>query len=165
MLALRSVRAKDPDAAIKILTDSLTNTEEDVFTWEMIAHWHCTAGRDAMAIAAAKQALSYSPSYFGALELLAGLHASRSEHELAAHYARLGLENFPERLPNLPQSLVRGVQGLFRLLSLVSRRFQRVADEDIPDPNRSNEEWYTWAKQYLEWYDDSHGQRENPRVH
>ena len=163
-LALRSARARDPDAAIKILTEALTNTKEDTFYLEMIAHCQWVAGRDEMAIAAAKQVLTHSPNYFGALEVLARLHAERSEYEMAAHYARLGLENFPERL-YVPQTLVRLFGWLLRLPSLFSRRFQTMANEGFPDPNKGRDEWYAWAKQYLKLYEATHGGPQNPRIH
>lgn len=165
MRIVRFVGAKDFDGAIKMLTEGLANTKEDALSLEMIAHCHQWAGRGEMAIASAKKLLELSPKYFGAFELLSQIYAERGEHETAAHYARLGLENYPEPQPQISRTIVQFVQLLFRALGLFSSRFRKAAEVDTPDPNKLHENWYAWAKQYLKWYDDTHTDPMNPRVH
>jgi hypothetical protein len=117
-----------------------------------------------MAITSAKRALDLDPNSFGAIKILSEMYARRTEHELAAQYVRRGLERFPTPLPTMPKAFF----GALRLASLIFPRLRTIeerAREDISDPNRNNDEWYVWAKQYLAWYDQSEGSRATPTIH
>src|SRR5712692_1199648 len=160
----RRVGRKDYDGAIHGLERALSGSKNDTPYLELIAQCHHWAGRDEMAIASAKKALDIDPMSFGAVKFLSEIHARRTEHELAAQYVRRGLENFPEPLPTMPRVFF----GILRLASFAFPRVKAVekkAKENISDPNRNNNEWYAWAKQYLAWYDQGHGGRATPTIH
>ena len=159
------IGAKNFDAAIRISASRLTNTAENAFEHDMIALCHHWAGRDDMAIASAKQALECDAKSFNSLQLLANIYAGRSDHEEAAHYARLGLENFPAPLPVPPQWLVRTLRSIFWLVGVFVPRFGQGAKMNFTPDRKPYEEWYAWAKQYLEWYEAVHGDPVNPKIH
>lgn len=161
----RCIGSKDFDGAIRIMTSGLTNSKDDVWSFEMIAQCHQWAGRADMAITFAKRALEFDPKFFGSFELLSRIYAEKAEHETAAQYARLGLENYPAPIPPMPRIVVRLFQSVFWALGIFIPRLRALANLDAPDPNKPNNEWYNWAKQYLEWYQETHGDPMNPTVH
>lgn len=160
----RCIGGKNYDKAIRIISRGLTNSEKDAPSLEMIALCHHWAGRDETAIASANQVLAYNARSFDAIELLGSIYANRSEHETAAKYVRLGLENFPEPSPPVPRFLF----SILRLVGFIIPRFRKIAREaeaGIGDPNKSKKEWYLWAKDYLAWYDKTCNNKQSPTVH
>ncbi len=152
------------DEAIGALSRQLTHTDSDLSDLEMIALCHQWAGRDEQAICYARRALAIDAKSFGALSLLGEIYAVRSEHEAAALYTRLALQNFPEPLPPVPK-------GFMRVLGLIGRVIPRVrvAARDLEgltsDPGAVHREWYEWAARYLRWYDKAHGKAVCQTVH
>lgn len=129
----------------------------------LIALCHRWSHRNDMAIAAARQALAYEPTDFGPIRLLSEIHAERKEHDTAVQFVRLGLENYPEPLQAPPRFLfwvLRSAAVFFPRL----RRVEEAATRDLGDPGKDNEEWYSWAKQYLAWYDSTFGKRQTLTV-
>jgi tetratricopeptide (TPR) repeat protein len=161
---MRCIDQQNFDEAVRIMASGLTNTAKDVFNHEMIALCHHWAGRDDMAITSAESALKYDPKSFQSLQLLAYVHAVRGEHELAAHYTRLGLETY-EPLPSIPHWVWRVVQSVFWLVGLLVPHFKRVAEKEAPDLNEPYKEWFRGAKKYLEWYEAVYRDPMNPKVH
>jgi tetratricopeptide (TPR) repeat protein len=152
------------DGAIRFLEESLSNSSTDTPSLEMIAMCHRWSHRNDMAIASAQRALAYGPKHFGALRLLSEIYAEWKEHDIAAKFIRLGLESYPEPLPTTPKIFF----WVFRLGATTFPRLRRIeeaAKRDIDDPNSGNDEWYSWAKQYLVWYDAAYGNHQTPTVH
>ncbi len=160
----RCIGRKDFDAAIRILEGSLSHDPTDIPSLEMIALCHRWSHRNDMAIAAANQALAYDSKNFDAIRLLAEIYAERNEHETAVRFVRLGLESYPESLPPLPKIFFR-VLHLFAAVLPRLRRIEEAARRDLGDRNKDNREWYSWAKQYLAWYDTASGSLQTPTVH
>lgn len=164
MQAAQCVGRKDFDGAIRVLEQSLSNDSKDIPYLEMIALCHRWSHRNDMAVATAEQVLAYDPKDFGAIRLLSEIHAERNEHDTAAQFVRLGLENYPEALPATPRFFF----WVLRFVAIVFprvRRIEEAAKRDISDPNKANGEWYSWAKQYLAWYDSASGNQQTPMVH
>ncbi|MDO8387384.1 MAG: hypothetical protein Q7T13_13425 [Polaromonas sp.] len=160
----RRIGRKDYDGAISILESSLSNTAKDVHALEMIAHCHRWSNRIDMAIDTARRVLVHDPKKFGALRLLSEVYAERNEHDIAAPFVRLGLESYPEPTPPAP----RVVFWALRLAASVVPRIKRVeedAREHLADPNKEVRDWFSWAKQYLAWYDSISGDKQTPIVH
>jgi tetratricopeptide (TPR) repeat protein len=161
----RSIGDHNFDEAIRIMASRLTNTAEDAHDHSMIALCHHWAGRDDAAAASAKKALEHDPKSFESLRLLAYIYAAREEHEAAAHYTRLGLENY-EGPPSLsPQWVWRMVQSAFWLIGIFVPRLRQGAKVEMPDLSKPYEEWFTGARQYLEWYEAVYGNPMNPKIH
>ncbi|MCI0612265.1 hypothetical protein L0244_04675 [bacterium] len=153
--AAHYVGRKDYDQAIQIIAKSLVGSKQDVWSLEMIALCHHWAKRDDLAIETVKRALAYDQTSFGAIELISKIFASRSDHDNAAHYMRVGLDNFQEPLPRIP----RFYFSLLRFLGVLFPRFKRLskqAEKDLVNPDQSREEWNAWAKEYLTWYDETY---------
>lgn len=164
MEVARCVGRKDFDGAIRVLEASLSHDSTDIPSLEMIALCHRWSYRDDMAIATAQQALAYDPKSFGAIRLLSEMYAERDDHDTAARFVRLGLESFPEPAPPVPNMFF----WILRLISIVVprlRRLEEAAKRDLGDRNKDNREWYSWAKQYLAWYDAASGNQQMPTVH
>jgi|SRR5712691_427264 len=162
--AARCVGRKDYDEAIRVLEAALSGSPRDVPFLELIAHCHYWANREDLALTSAQKALELDPKSFGAIKFMSGIYAKRTEHEVAAQYVRRGLENYPKPLPTPPKAFflfLRLASFLFPRLRAIEKR----AREDIADPNKSNSDWYTWARQYLAWYDGTHSDRTSPTVH
>ena len=162
-LALRFGR-KDFDGAIRVLEAALNGGATDVQYLEMIAQCHDWAKREEMAIASAKRALEVDAHSFEAMKLLSEIHARRIEHDIAASYVRRALEQYPQPLAQTPKVFF----GILRAISLVFPRLRSLtarAKEDIGNPNKAKEQWYAWAKEYLAWYDETHGTSIRPTVH
>lgn len=164
MHAARCIGRKDFDGAIRVLEQSLSNDSQDTPHLEMIALCHRWAHRNDMAIATAQQALAYDPKHFGSIRLLSEIHAERREHDTAAQFVRLGLENYPGPLPATPRFFF-WVLGLGAVVFPRVKRIEEAARRDIGDPNKDNREWYSWAKQYLAWCDSNSGNQQAPSVH
>jgi hypothetical protein len=112
----------------------------------------------------AQRALEHDPTSFGAFQLLSEIYVERKEHETAAQFTRLGLDNFPEPTPSTPKFFF----WVLRIGALLIPRLKRVEEsvrEDLADPNKEMREWYSWAKQYLAWYDASFQSKQTPTVH
>lgn len=151
------------DEAIREMRAALKGNASDLASLEMIAQCHDWLGRADDAMSACQQALKYDPHSFCMHALLSRLHAARDEHDDAAMHARRGLECYPEPLPPLP----RFFETAHTFLSRIFPRYR-----GSPSPNealRSAEteraEWYSWAKQYLDWYDAIYGETTQPRQH
>jgi tetratricopeptide (TPR) repeat protein len=158
----RLVGRRDFDGAIRIVSRGLTNSNKDVSSLTMIAQCHLWADREDQALASAEQALRYDSKNFKAIELVARIFINRSQHETAVEYVRAGLENFPSPSPPMPRFYL----WLTRALGRVSRRL-KWAEGSLRDLDKSDREWYDWAKKYLAWYDETHpdGRSEIPTVH
>jgi len=155
----RCIGRRDYDEAIRLISKGLVDSKEDVPSLDMIALCHHWAQRDDAAIDTANRVLSFDPKSFEAAELLSRIYFSRSEYGLAAKYARLGVDNFPEPLPLTPRFFFR----LLGFLGLFSPRLKELAKETeqgIGDPNKSKNEWLAWAKQYLAWYDKANNPKD-----
>jgi tetratricopeptide (TPR) repeat protein len=160
----RCVGRKDFDGAIRVLESSLSNSSNDVHSLVMIAMCHRWSNRSDEAIVMAQRALAYDPKSFEAFQLLSEIYAERKEHETAAQFTRLGLDNFPEPTPSVPKFFF----WVLRIGALVIPRLKRVeksAREDLADPNKGVREWHSWAKQYLAWYDSEYRSKHTPTVH
>ena len=164
MQAARCIGGKDFDGAIRVLERSLSNDSTDIRYLEMIALCHRWSHRNDLAISTAEQVLAYDPKDFAAIRLLSEIHAERNEHDTAAQFVRLGLENYPEPLPATPK-IFFWVLHLVAFVFLRVRRIEETAKRDISDPNKASGAWYSWAKQYLAWYDSASGNRQTPTVH
>lgn len=160
----KCIGQKDFDGAIRILEKSLSDSSRDLPALEMIALCHRWSHRDSMAIASAQKALAYEPKHFGAIRLLSELYAEQENHEAAAQFARLGIENYPSPLP----AASKAIMWLLRIGATVFPRLKRIneaAQRDLADPNRDRTEWYAWARAYLTWYDSTFGIKQDPTVH
>ena len=159
----RRVGRQEYDGAIHILERELSGGPSDSPYLELIAQCHLWAKREDLAIEFAKKVLEFEPSSIESIKVLTRIYAKRTEHELTARYVRHGLEHFPKPLPTTPKALF----GLLHLASLVFPRLNAIeerASRDISDPNRNNNEWHTWAKEYLAWYDQRQGARITPTI-
>jgi tetratricopeptide (TPR) repeat protein len=151
--ASRFIGKQKYDQAIDLISKGLTGSKEDVPMLCMIAMCHHWAGRDEEAIETANRVLAFEPDCFDAAELLSRIHFSRSEFEQATKYARLGIEHFPEPLPEPPSlSIFIKFAGLF-----FPRLKQRAetARRYVSETNASRSEWKAWAEKYLEWQGQS----------
>lgn len=160
----RRVGRKDYDGAIRVLERSLSNTADDSPSLVMIALCHRWSKRNDDAVNVAQRVLSYDKDNFEAIRLLSAVHADKGEHDLASKFVRMGIEKYPEPTPSTP----RYVFWLLRIGASVFPRLRRVEEstrEHLADPDRDKREWYSWAKQYLAWYDSVSGKRRSPTVH
>jgi len=160
----RRIGQKDYDGAIRILEGTLEKNKKDIPSLSMIALCHHWSGRSDMAIACTKQVLTFDTKNFDAIRLLSEIYAERAEHQMAAEHIRLGLENYPTPLPATPKIFF----WLLRFVSYVYPKFkalEKEAREEIGNPNKSNEDWFDWAKQYLAWYDQTQGEKKSPTLH
>jgi len=151
----RCVGRKDYDGAIYVLEETLSNNPEDISSLQMLAQCHHWANRDDIAITVAQRVLTYDSHCFDAMRLLSEIHVARNEHDVAASYVRLGLENIPEPTPPAPKFIFL----LLRLGSFIFPRLKRIeksAKLENGNPNTGTEEWLEWARQYLVWYDSRH---------
>jgi tetratricopeptide (TPR) repeat protein len=155
----RYVGRKDYDQAIQIMSRSLVGSKQDVWVLEMIANCHHWAKNDDLAVETAKKALAYDQNSFGPIKLLSIIFAGRSDYDNATYYMRLGLNNLPEPLPEIPPYYF----SVLRFFGIFLPRFKRLsyqAEKDLGNLNQAEEEWNVWAKNYLAWYDATHiGQR------
>lgn len=164
MQVAQCIGREDYDGAIRLLEESLSNSSKDLYALEMIALCHRWSHRDDLAIASARKALAYDPKHFGAIRLLSEIYAERKDHETAVQFTRLGLENYPSPLPATPKAFL----WLLRVGAAIFPRLKRIyesAQGDLADPNKDCAEWYSWAKEYLTWYDSAFGGKQNPMVH
>ena len=76
------------------------------------------SGKDEEAINHAKRALEFDSNAFDSNALLGEIYANRDEHEFAARHVRLGLENYPEPVPDVPEFMFK----ILRCLSFLHRR-------------------------------------------
>ncbi len=160
----RRVGRKDFDGAIRVLEEALDGGAMDVHHLELIAHCHYWANREEMAIGSAKRALDTNPKSFGAMKLLSEIYARRTDHDTAAQYVRRALEQYPHPLPATPKAFF----SILRAASLLFPRLRNIAvraKEDIGNPNKNNEQWFAWAKEYLVWYDQARGESTSPTIH
>lgn len=160
----RCVGGKDYKGAIRVLEGSLSNNSKDAPSLVMIAMCHRWSNNIDEAIAMAQRALAYDPMSFEAIRLLSEIYADRKEHEAAAQFARLGLDNYPEPTPSIPKFFF----WVLRIGALILPRLKRVEKnvrEDLADPDKDTREWYSWAKQYLAWYDSTYQSKHTPTVH
>lgn len=160
----RCIGRKDFRGAIRILESSLSNNSSDVPSLQMIALCHRWSQRNDLAIATAQQVLAYDSENFGAIWLLSEVYADQNEHDAAAKFARLGMENYPKHSPGTP----KWVFWFLRLGAAIFPSFKRIeesAKRDLTDPDKDTREWYSWAKEYLTWYDASFGNKQTPTVH
>ena len=160
----RCIGGEKYDEAIHIIRQGLTNSARDVQSLEMIARCHHWASREEEAISTANQVLVYDPKNFASIELLGNIYVSRDEHEIAAPYIRLGLECFPEPTLAVPRFFLT----ILRMVGFFIPRIRKVASkaENLSsDPNKSNREWFLWAKEYLTWYDQNANNKQSPTVH
>lgn len=164
MQVSRCLGRKDFSGAIRVLEGSLSNNSTDIPSLEMIALCYRWSQRNDMAIATAQQVLAYDSKSFGAIRLLSEVYAEQNDHDAAAKLARLGMENYPEPLPATPKMAF----WLLRLCAAIFPSFKRIeesAKRELADPNKDTKEWYSWAKQYLAWYDTTFGSKQTPTVH
>jgi tetratricopeptide (TPR) repeat protein len=160
----RRIGRKDFDGAISALERALDGGLTDAQYLEMIAQCHYWAKREEMAIASARRALHVDPKAFGAMKFLSEVYARRGDHDTAAEFARQALEHYPEPLPETPKTflrVLRAVSFMFPRLKPFAARTQ----EDIGNPNKSTEQWYAWAKEFLAWYDQTRGAQTAPTIH
>lgn len=160
----RRLGRKDFDGAIRVLEQALDGGSMDAHYVEMIAHCHYWAKREEMAIASATRALHMDPKSFGAMKFLSEIHARRADHDTAAQFVRRALEHYPEPLPQTPKAFLQ----VLRAISFIFPRlkpFAARAQEDIGNPNKSTEQWYAWAKEFLAWYDQTQGAQTTPTIH
>lgn len=160
----RCIGRKDYDGAIRVLESSLSNTSTDVPSLTMIALCHRWSHRNDEAIVTAQRVLAHDSTSFEALRLLSEIYAERKEHESAARFARLGLENFPEPTPPAPK-FVLWLLHVGAIFSSRIRRVEEAARRDLAEPDKEKREWYVWAKQYLAWHDSEFGDNQTPTVH
>ena len=149
-------------ARLQMISRALKNSKDDAASFVMIARCHSWADRPDIAEESAKQALSHDPRNFAAIQLLTGILVNRSDHEQAVKYVRLALENFPAPSPPVPGFYI----WLARALSRVVPRLNG-AENTLRDLDRTNRDWYEWAKSYLAWYDQTHPSDEAqvPTIH
>jgi tetratricopeptide (TPR) repeat protein len=150
------------DKAIAHLRSELRGNASDISSLEMIAHCHHWAGRADEAIKAGREALQCDPKSFDMHALLSQLLVDKGEHEDAAIYARLGLENFLEPLPEIPGFFLkvhRALEYFFPILQGAS------PDQAIKRSESNRADWYDWAKSYLDWYDATYGDTLGPIKH
>jgi tetratricopeptide (TPR) repeat protein len=157
----RLIGRKDFDGAIDYLRTGLKGNASDVASLEMMAQCHQWARHTDEAIAASREALSYDPASFESHRMLALLLAERGEYEAAVLHARKGLECFPEP-PTIPRFIITAIQGLSWIFP-----FFRGAEPDaaLQIVGAEHAKWFDWAKQYLSWYDATHGQKLKPSEH
>lgn len=155
----RMIGRQEFDKAIDYLRLGLKGNKSDLSSLEMIAHCYHWAGRADEAINACRVALRCDPKSFDMHSMLSQLLAEKGEHQDAAIHARRGLECFPEPLPEIP----RFVTSVFRTLG---RMFPRLREPDANEALRRVEaeqaEWFSWAKDYLSWYDRIHNDKIGP---
>ena len=92
----RLIGRRSFDEAIEVLVQALTGTDADLADIEMIARCHRWAGRDREAAGCAERALAIDPGSFGALSLLAEIHAVRGDDDrfyLALEFQQLHSED------------------------------------------------------------------------
>jgi tetratricopeptide (TPR) repeat protein len=162
MRLARLIGRQDFDGAIRLMDGSLSNTAADIPDLEMMAYCHRWSHRNDMAIILAQKVLTYDPKYFGAFRLLSEIYTEQDDHERAAKFARLGIENFPDPFPSIPKLLF----WLLRIGAALFPRLKRInesAKRDLTDLNKDNKEWYLWAKEYLHSYDSVTG-KHSPTV-
>ncbi len=114
----------------------------------MIARCHHWASREEEAISTANQALVYDPRNFASIELFGNIYVSRDAHDIAAPYVRLGLECFPEPTPAVPRLFL----SILRMVGFLIPRMRKAASKVEKlngDLNKSNREWFLWAKEYF----------------
>lgn len=160
----RRVGRKDFDGAIRVLEQALDGGPMDAHYLEMIAHCHYWAKREEMAIASATRALQIDPGSFGAMKFLSEIYARRADHDTAAQFVRRALEHYPEPLPHAPKTflqVLRAVSFIFPRLNPFAARTQ----EDVGNPNKTTEQWYAWAKEFLAWYDRTRDATTSPTIH
>ena len=145
----------DYEGAIRILEGELTGTADDALYLEMIAHWHWIAGNHEKAIETAKKALSLDPTSFDMPRILSQIYAKREEHEQAAAYVKIGLNNYPAENLQAPPAWAFGVLKFVGKFSARWKRIEEAANEDLKDPDKDRREWNAWAKQYVAWYEAS----------
>ena len=164
MQVARCIGRKDFRGAIRILESSLSDNSTDIPSLEMIALCYRWSQRNDMAIATALQVLAYDAKNFGAIRLLSEVYAEQSEYDAAAKLARLGMENYPKPLPATPKMVFWFLRLAAKIFPSV-KRIEETAKRDLADPDKDKRAWYSWAKQYLAWYDASFGNKETPTVH
>lgn len=160
----RCIGGEKYDEAIHIISQGLNNSAKDVPSLEMIALCHHWASREEEAISIANQALVYDPRNFASIKLLGNIYVSRDEHEIAAPYVRLGLDCFPEPTPAVPRLFL----SILRMVGFFIPRIRNVASKAETlnsDPNKSNREWFLWAKEYLAWYGQNCNDKQSPTIH
>ncbi|MBW9276084.1 MAG: tetratricopeptide repeat protein [Candidatus Thiodiazotropha sp. (ex. Lucinisca nassula)] len=115
------------------------------------------------AILSAETALKCDKKHFDSLVILSRIYLNRNEHEKAREYVLRGLEAYPEPIPGPPKFFFT----ILKLLSIIPKfsRVYKQAEEEISNPNKSNEKWFQWAKEYLAWYERSKGGEPSPTVH
>jgi tetratricopeptide (TPR) repeat protein len=161
----RLIGRRDYSGAIRYLDDYLLKFPDDVVGRTFLAQCHLWAGSRQSAIDAALTALKLRPNDFDALRLLSEIYAEANEYDQAAAMIRRGLENYPEPTKGISP----GVARVLRLiLPLLSQRLRSRIEKDLPllqDPNVTTRRWYSWANEYLRWYDEQTGGRSAPILH
>ena len=163
MRAVRLIGAKRYDAAIECYRDIMARYGTNAHRWEMIAQCHEWAGEWEKAASAARRAVESQPGNFSALQLLVRVALSQREYAEARQLVQKALESYPEPIPKAPGLLLGVVRLLARIPKL--RGGAKQAESFMRNPNRDVEEWYAWAREYLEWYEKEFGESSLPTQH
>lgn len=151
------------DTAISIAEGALDGTDDDVFRLSLIARLYYEMDRNLKALEYANRVIEIDETDFYANALLAQIYAQREEPELAVGYIQIALNSFPDPLPGVP----RYVFKMLDVLEFSSRRLARQIKSvraDIEDPNRTNQEWLTWATAYQRHYYGAYGNAVGPET-
>lgn len=163
MKAARYYGSGNYDEAIKQCNKIIEVEGESAFSHCLIAACHELKEDYEKAITSARSALKYEENHFDSLVILSRIYANKNDHEKAREFVVRGLEAYPEPIPSPPKFFF----FILKLLSYIPRfkRIYKRAEEDISNPNESNEKWFKWAKEYLAWYEGTKGGEASPTVH
>ncbi len=153
----------DYKSAVGHFKKSMEVEGESSYIYSIIASCYELDEEYELAVKNGEKAVILDKEQFGAYEVLSRVHCSLKNYEKAKEYVIKGIECYPEPLPGPPKF----VYFLLKMISIIPK-FRRVYEstkEELSNPNRSSEKWYKWAKEYLEWYENAHGEKSVPTVH
>lgn len=163
MAAARHMDSKRYDEAINCFREVIEEEGESPHSLEMMALCYEQKMNISKAKEFALRALEIETNSFGALKMLARFAISEENYSEARDYVLRALESYPEPLPEAPLFLLK----FFRFLRRVAK-FRKMSDaavDILQNMNKDTEDWYRWAKEYLEWYESQFGEKSVPTCH
>jgi tetratricopeptide (TPR) repeat protein len=159
MRTSKAIGAKNYDIAIDEYKKRLETDGTDQEALSMIALCYGWKGDLEHAIPYANKRLAHDPTDFHMLLLSAKYWSNNGNEDQTYNYVCRVLENVPR---SEPEDMHKSFYWLLKFLSIFKRfqGLQSVAKESQVGYEKYYKDNIEWARQYKEWYEAKHGQRE-----
>ena len=163
MCAVQRMGARRYEEALECYREMMERVKPSAHHWEMMAQCYEWVGETEKAERAARCALEAEDDRFEALRLLARVSIAQGHYAQAREYVQKALR-VKRRSPSARRSM------LFRMARFFGEVLgkHRVGDNPpvaLKGPERDDEQWDAWAREFLSGYEQVFGSKSNASGH